>query len=118
MWGGDAGEQGRVGFCLESTGAMMAFDETLAERIRRCLASRNGVKEKTLFGCACFLLGGNVFVGVWKASLIARVSPDAYEDALLEPHGREFNITGRPMRGWVCVGPRGLDNGQLDDWVQ
>jgi len=52
----------------------MAFDDALADRIRRCLA-RKGVAEKKLFGCACFLLDGNVLVCVWKKSLVARVGP-------------------------------------------
>src|SRR4051794_21586940 len=64
------------------------------------------------------LLGGNVLVGVWKDSLIARVGPGGYGDALLEPHVREFDITGRPMRGWVQVGPEGVeDDGQLKGWI-
>ena len=97
----------------------MAFDGILAKRVRECLARRKGVKEKTLFGCACFLLGGNVLVGVWKDSLIARVGPDGYEDALLKPHVKEFDITGKPMTGWVRVGPGGLaDDEQLSDWIQ
>ena len=97
----------------------MAFDDRLAERVRDCLARRKGVDEKKLFGCACFLLGGNVLVGVWKDSLIARVGADAYEDALLEPNVREFDITGRPMKGWVRVGPGGVEEDeQLDDWIQ
>jgi hypothetical protein len=57
--------------------------------------------------------------GVWKRSLIVRVGPDNYEEALLEPHVREFDITGRPMRGWVVVGPDGVvDDGQLSEWVR
>jgi hypothetical protein len=96
----------------------MAFDESLAARIRAALARKKGVGEKKLFGCACFLLGGNVLVGVWKHSLLARVGPDGYEDALLEPHVREFDITGRPMQGWVLVGPEGVgDDEQLTDWI-
>ena len=96
----------------------MAFDEALAERIRRRLARRRNVEEKKLFGCACFLLGGNVLVGVWKDSLIARVGPDGYEDALLELYVREFDITGRPMKGWVVVGPEGVeDDDQLAGWI-
>src|SRR3954466_13831495 len=96
----------------------MAFDERLAARIREALARKKGVREKKLFGCACFLLHGNLLVGVWKDSLIARVGPDGYEDALLEPHVREFDITGRPMRGWVQVGPEGVeDDGQLKGWI-
>ena len=97
----------------------MAFDVTLRERIRECLARRKGIKEKLLFGCACFLLGGNVLVGVWKDSLIVRVGPDGYEDALLEPHVREFDITGRPMKGWVVVEPEGVeDDDQLKGWIE
>ena len=97
----------------------MAFDETLAVRIRECLARHKGVEEKTLFGCACFLLGGNVVVGAWRDSLIARVGPEGYDDALLEPHVSEFDITGRPMRGWVVVDPEGVeDDERLGDWVQ
>jgi hypothetical protein len=96
----------------------MAFSEELAERIRHALARKKGVGEKRLFGCACVLLGGNVLVGVWKYSLIARVGPDGYEEALLEPHVREFDITGRPMTGWVVVGPPGVEkNDQLADWI-
>jgi hypothetical protein len=97
----------------------MAFDESLAARIREALARKKNVEEKKLFGCPCFLLGGNVLVGVWKDSLIARVGPDGYEDALLEPHVREFDITGRPMKGWVRVGPLGVESDeQLTDWIQ
>jgi hypothetical protein len=98
----------------------MAFSEALAERIRHQLARRKkGVEEKKLFGCACFLLGGDVLVGVWKDSLIARVGPDGYEDALKEPHVREFDITGRPMKGWVLVRPEGVEgDDQLTDWIQ
>jgi hypothetical protein len=97
----------------------MAFNEALAERIRQGLARKKGVEEKKLFGCACFLLGGNVLVGVWKDALIARLGPDGYEDALLERHVREFDITGRPMKGWVVVAPEGVeDDEQLKGWIQ
>lgn len=96
----------------------MALNESLAARIREALARKKGVEEKKLFGCACFLLGGNVLVGVWKDSLIARVGPGGYGDALLEPHVREFDITGRPMKGWVVVGPEGVEgDDQLTDWI-
>jgi hypothetical protein len=97
----------------------MAFNEALADRIRQGLARKKGVEERTLFGCACFLVGGNVLVGVWKDALIARVGPDGYEDALLERHVREFDITGRPMKGWVVVAPEGVeDDEQLKGWIE
>lgn len=97
----------------------MAFDEALAGRIRAALARRKNVEERKMFGCICFLINGNALAGVWKDSLIARVGPDGYEDALTEPHVREFDITGRPMKGWVVVGPEGVrGDDQLTDWIQ
>ena len=97
----------------------MAFDETLAARIRAALVRKKNVEEKKMFGGIGFLLNGNMLVGVWKNSLIVRVGPDGYEDALLEPHVKEFDITGRPMKGWVLVEPEGIkDNEQLSAWIQ
>lgn len=97
----------------------MAFDEALAARIRQILARRKTVEEQKMFGCIAFLISGKAAVGVWKDSLIARVGPDGYDDALLEPHVGEFDITGRPMRGWVVVGPGGVgDDEPLNAWIE
>jgi len=95
----------------------MAFDESLADRIRDALARTKNVGEKKMFGCICFLLNGNILVGVWKDSLVACVGPDAYEDARLEPHVEEFDMTSRAMKGRVEVGPEGVqDDEQLTAW--
>src|SRR6516165_10583905 len=97
----------------------MAFNESLAARIRDAFARKKGIQEKKLFGGVGFLLNGNMLVGVWKDSLIARLGPDNYDDALLEPHVREFDITGRPMKGWVLIGPEGVENDeQLTAWIE
>lgn len=71
-----------------------------------------------MFGGVGFLLNGNMCVGIWQSSLIVRVGPDAYADALAEPHVREFDITGRPMAGWVLVDADGVDDDEsLRGWV-
>lgn len=96
----------------------MAFDQSLASRIRDALARTRNVEEKRMFGGVAFLLRGNLLVGVWKDSLIARIGPDAYADALLEPHVREFDITGRAMKGWVLVELEGVDEDErLREWI-
>ena len=97
----------------------MAFDESLAARIRRRLARRKNVEEKKMFGGVGFLLNGNLLVGVWKESLIVRLGPDEGEEALPEPHVRKFDITGKPMKGWVLVEPEGVEgDDQLAGWIQ
>ena len=97
----------------------MAFDESLAARIRDALARKKNIEEKKMFGCICFFINGNALVGVWKDRLIARLGPDEGEAALWEPHVRAFDITRRPMRNWVAVEPEGVeDDEQLKDWIQ
>ena len=97
----------------------MAFDETLAARIRQNLARHKNVENKKMFGGIGFLLNGNMLVGVWKDSLVARVGSDEYEHAVLEPHVKEFDITGKSMKGWVLVEPQGVvDDEQLNEWIQ
>jgi hypothetical protein len=97
----------------------MPYDEALATRIRQSLARKKGIEEKKMFGGICFLLNGNMLVGVWKEFLIARLGPDQGEEALLEPHVRKMDITGKPMKGWVMVEPEGVeDEDQVKDWVQ
>src|SRR5438876_3784887 len=97
----------------------MAFDETLAGRIRDALVRKKNIEEKKMFGGVGFLLNGNMLVGVWKDSLIVRLGPDEGDEALKEPHVKEFDITGRPMKGWVLVAPEGIeDDQQLSGWLQ
>jgi hypothetical protein len=97
----------------------MAFDESLAARIRSALARKKGIEEKKMFGCICFFIKGNALVGVWKDRLIARLGPDEGEAAVWEPHVRAFDITGRPMRNWVAVERDGVaDDEAVEGWVQ
>jgi TfoX/Sxy family transcriptional regulator of competence genes len=97
----------------------MAFDESLAARIRRRLARRKNVEERKMFGGIGFLLNGNLLVGVWKDSLIVRLGPEEGDEALKEPHVKPFDITGRPMRNWVLVAPEGVEGDeQLKGWVR
>jgi len=96
----------------------MAFDETLATRIRDALARKKNIEERKMFGL-CFLLNGNALAGVWKDRLIARLGPDEGEAALLEPHVRAFDITGKSMKNWVAVEPEGVeDDDHLKDWIE
>jgi TfoX/Sxy family transcriptional regulator of competence genes len=97
----------------------MAFDESLADRIRKGLGRKKNIEEKKMFGGLGFLLNGNMLVGVWKDSMIVRLGPNGYEDALLEPHAKEFDITGKPMKGWVMVKPDGVqEEAQVKAWIQ
>jgi TfoX/Sxy family transcriptional regulator of competence genes len=97
----------------------MAYSEALAKRIRRRLARRKNVGERKMFGGIGFLFNGNLLVGVWKDSLVVRLGEEEGEEALKEPHVKEFDITGKPMRNWVLVGPEGVqEDEQLKGWIE
>ena len=97
----------------------MAYSKSLAARIRQAIGRRRGLTEKKVFGGVCFLLGGNMLVGVWQESLVVRLGPEQGESALNEEYVRPFDITGRPMKGWVMVEPDGLDTDrQLTTWLE
>ena len=72
-----------------------------------------------MFGGVGYLLHGNMACGVHKESLIVRVGPDNYEDALREEYTTVFDMTGRPMRGWVMVSRDAfLSPADLEKWIK
>lgn len=96
----------------------MAFDETVAARVRTALASIDGVTERKMFGGLAFLLHGHMVCGVMQGELMVRVGPAAHDDALARPHARAMDFTGRPMRGMVYVAAPGFAAAHdLEAWI-
>jgi TfoX/Sxy family transcriptional regulator of competence genes len=96
----------------------MAFDEALAARVRPLVNATDGVVEKKMFGGLAFLVHGNMSVDIHGSDLIVRIEPDETDKALKEPGVRVFDITGRPMKGWLLVGPSALSQkSALSKWV-
>ena len=97
----------------------MAYDEQLAGRIESAVADWSDVTSKKMFGGACHLIRGNMFCGVYKTFLILRLGEPAASEALLQPHTRPFDITGRPMKGWIMVAPPGCSSdAALSAWLK
>ena len=96
----------------------MAYDSTLAERVRDLVYGRAGVREKAMFGGLAFLLDGRMFCGVLGEELLARVGPDGHDAAMAREHVRVMDFTGRPMRGYVFAGPGAVSTrADLARWV-
>jgi hypothetical protein len=95
----------------------MAYDGKLAERIRTELGKMPFI-EKKMFGGVGFLVHGNMACGVHKNAMIVRVDPEKHAVLLKKPYARPFDITGRPMKGWLIVDPDGCRTAkQLSAWV-
>lgn len=96
----------------------MAYDQSLADRVRKALGRRAWLTEKELFGGIGFMIRGNMACGVHDRDLIVRVGPAGHEAAMKERHVRPFDLSARPARGWLLVGPAGLKtDAALKKWV-
>jgi hypothetical protein len=96
----------------------VTYSERLAGRIRRALAGQRDVIERQMMGGLCFMLRGHMCCGIVRSDLVVRVGPAQYEAALARPHARPMDFTGRPMRGFVFVGPSGYRTSlALHRWV-
>lgn len=97
----------------------MAYDERLAERVRDALGGHAGVSERKMFGGIGFMLDGNMCCGVNRDELILRLGEEEAEAALADPHGRPFDMSRRPMRGWVMMHSAAVDRDEdLWRWLE
>jgi TfoX/Sxy family transcriptional regulator of competence genes len=97
---------------------IMAYAENDGDRVREALGDRVDVVEKRMFGGLCFMVRGHMAVGLTAAELMVRVGPEAWEDALAQPHARVMDFTGKSMKGFVFVDPAGWSTKKhLAAWV-
>jgi TfoX/Sxy family transcriptional regulator of competence genes len=98
----------------------MAFDEQLAQRVRERLDERPDIDERRMFGGLAFLFAGNLCCGIHGDELIVRLEPgDAAQLLVTGSDVRPFDVTGRPMRGWLLIGPRATaEDDELHGWIE
>jgi hypothetical protein len=105
-------------FCNYRRGEKMGYDKGLAQRVREILEGEPGFNEKKMFGGIGILFNGNMACGILNDDIIIRVGPDNYEESMKRSHTREFDITGRPMKGWVMVSSDGYESdNDLMEWL-
>ena len=96
----------------------MAYDENLAQRLRTILRRRKAVTEKKMFGGVAFMVQGHMCCGIVKDMLLVRVGAEQNDFALAQPHARPMDFTGKPMKGFIYVEPKGCaTDAALKAWV-
>jgi TfoX/Sxy family transcriptional regulator of competence genes len=97
----------------------MAYSESLACRVREMLERTPHIVEKKMFGGLGTLYQGNMLVGVRHDTLILRLGEEQAAGALKQPHVKVFDITGKPMKGWVTIREKHLNEDvELQQWLQ
>jgi TfoX/Sxy family transcriptional regulator of competence genes len=95
----------------------MPYEKKIAERIEESVSSWN-ISNRKMFGGVCYLNNGNMMCGVYKNYLVLRLGPGQSETVLKNQYARPFDITGKPMKGWVMIAEDGIKGEKLMDWLK
>ena len=60
-----------------------------------------------MMGGVTFMVNGKMCIGVLNDDIMVRMDSEGYEAALRRKGCRAMDFTGKPMRGFVYVGPEG-----------
>ena len=97
----------------------MPYNELINARIQKIVSNWENTNFKKMFGGICHLLNGNMVCGVYKDFLILRLGEKDANIALQSAEVKPFDITGRPMKGWIMVSEKGISNDeQLKHWLE
>jgi TfoX/Sxy family transcriptional regulator of competence genes len=97
----------------------MPFNEKIADRIREALAETKNLVEKKMFGGLAFMVNDKMCLGVDKDDIMLRCEPEMTDELLLKKGVRPFDLTGKPMKGWLLVSSEGTKkDADFDFWVE
>ena len=83
----------------------MPYNTELEYRIDLLTDRLGDITKRKMFGGVGYLMNGNMCFGIHKEYLIIRTSKEKAEELLKEEYAERFDITGKPMKGWVMVSP-------------
>ena len=87
----------------------MGYNLDLEYRIDQLKARLGDIARKKMFGGVGYLINGNMCFGIYKDYLVLRTTSEKANELLKSEYVTPFDITGRPMKGWVLVSPDMLE---------
>jgi TfoX/Sxy family transcriptional regulator of competence genes len=98
----------------------MAYDQELADRIRRLIGGDPDLTEKKMFGGLAFLIGGNMAIAAsGEGGAMVRVDPEQSETLVATTPASVAEMRGRPMPGWLRISSDDLRaDDELATWVE
>ncbi|HEY8934699.1 MAG TPA: TfoX/Sxy family protein [Cyclobacteriaceae bacterium] len=81
----------------------MAYNEDLADRVRKRFAELAHVEEKPMIGGLTFMVNGKMCVGVMKDDLMCRIDPALHNESLEKEGCRTVDFIKRPMSGYILI---------------
>lgn len=97
----------------------MSYNEALADRVREIVQENADPVEQKMFGGIAFMVHGHMCVGVIKDDLVLRLGGEGADRALEDPNVRPMDFTGKPMKNFLYVGPKGTSTeNDLRGWIE
>jgi TfoX/Sxy family transcriptional regulator of competence genes len=98
----------------------VAYDEQLAERVRKLIGTDPALTEKKMFGGLAFLIAGNMALGVsGQGGLLVRVDPQESDELVTSSSAYLMEMRGRQMQGWLRVDSEDVQgDGELAAWIE
>ena len=97
----------------------MPYNEKLADKIRTALTGTKNLVEKKMFGGIAFIVNDKMCIGVDKDDIMLRCIPEMTDELLSKKGARQFDLTGKPMKGWLLISPDATDNKKdFDFWIK
>jgi TfoX/Sxy family transcriptional regulator of competence genes len=87
----------------------MSYNLDLEDRIDQFTDRLGIIVKKKMFGGIGYLINGNMCFGIHKESLVLRTSLEKAKELMISEYVTPFDITGKPMKGWVLVSPDALE---------
>jgi TfoX/Sxy family transcriptional regulator of competence genes len=96
----------------------MPYNEKIANKIRIALEGTKNLVEKKMFGGIAFMVNDKMCMGVDNDAIMLRCEPEMTNELLAKKGARPFDLTGKPMKGWLLIDEDGTKNKKdFDFWV-
>ncbi len=96
----------------------MAYNEKLADKIRKVLAHLPNVKEKKMFGGLAFMVDDKMCITAGANRIMCRIDPTIHEDVIKIKGCRTVIMRGREYKGYVHVDEDSIKNKKdFDYWI-
>lgn len=103
----------------------MAYDAYLGERITQIIETKNvPFFTKKMMGGLVFMVNDKMCCGIHidkkygDSLLMAKIGMDAYEKEIEKEECLPMDFTGRPMKGYIFITPKGFDlDKDLTYWI-
>ncbi len=97
----------------------MAYNETLADRIRQSLSKLPDIVEKKMMGGLTFMYRDKMCVGIIKDELMCRIDPAKQDECIQKKGCRPMDFTKKPMKGYIMVDQKAMHSqDEFEAWIQ